>query len=99
MLDRCERDFRQMARAMRQRKLSRVLGEDDIPGVFGRKREFIPIALASSPATTIVKMSVLPTRMQELLADATRKLRKRIRSAVGRDGARRRRDLFRAAAE
>jgi glycolate oxidase FAD binding subunit len=37
---------------------------------FAHKREFIPIALASSPATTIVKMNVLPTRIKGALAAA-----------------------------
>jgi len=44
--------------------------EQDLPTVWNRQREFIPIALASSPATTIVKMSVLPTRMKDALAAA-----------------------------
>jgi FAD/FMN-containing dehydrogenase len=44
--------------------------EQDLPPAWNRQREFIPIALASSPATTIVKMSVLPTRMKDALAAA-----------------------------
>ncbi len=40
---------------------------DDLRAAWGRKREFIPIALASSPATTIMKLSVLPTRIAEML--------------------------------
>jgi glycolate oxidase FAD binding subunit len=43
---------------------------ENLPAASARKREFIPIALASSPATTIVKMSVLPMRMKEALAAA-----------------------------
>jgi glycolate oxidase FAD binding subunit len=43
---------------------------DNLRPAFNRKREFIPIALASSPAATIVKMSVLPMRMAEALANA-----------------------------
>jgi glycolate oxidase FAD binding subunit len=43
---------------------------ENLPPAWSRKREFIPIALASSPATTIVKMSVLPTRMKEAMAAA-----------------------------
>jgi glycolate oxidase FAD binding subunit len=43
---------------------------ENLPPAWSRKREFIPIALASSPATTIVKMSVLPTRMKETMAAA-----------------------------
>jgi len=44
--------------------------EETLPPAWNRQREFIPIALASSPATTIVKMSVLPTRMKDALAAA-----------------------------
>jgi glycolate oxidase FAD binding subunit len=43
---------------------------ENLPPAWARKREFVPIALASSPATTIVKLSVLPTRMAEVLASA-----------------------------
>jgi glycolate oxidase FAD binding subunit len=42
--------------------------EETLPPVWNCQREFIPIALASSPATTIVKISVLPTRMKDALA-------------------------------
>src|SRR5271154_2091409 len=42
--------------------------EESLAPAWNRQREFIPIALASSPATTIVKMSVLPTRMKDALA-------------------------------
>jgi glycolate oxidase FAD binding subunit len=48
-----------------------VLAENLQPA-FNRKREFIPIALASSPATTVVKMSVLPMRQAGVLAGAQR---------------------------
>jgi glycolate oxidase FAD binding subunit len=34
---------------------------------FAYKREFVPIVLESSPATTIVKISVLPARLKEAL--------------------------------
>jgi FAD/FMN-containing dehydrogenase len=40
---------------------------DDLRAAWGRKREFIPIALASSPATTIMKLGVLPRRIAEML--------------------------------
>ncbi len=46
-----------------------VLAADRIPGAFGRKREFIPIALAFSPAATILKISVLPSRLKEILVE------------------------------
>lgn len=46
-----------------------VLAENVRPA-FNRKREFIPIALETSPATSIVKISVLPARMAETLEHA-----------------------------
>jgi glycolate oxidase FAD binding subunit len=46
-----------------------VLAEN-LNAAWARKREFIPIAMASSPATTIVKISVLPARMSDVLAAA-----------------------------
>ncbi|MGB0033982.1 MAG: FAD-binding oxidoreductase [Candidatus Acidiferrales bacterium] len=49
-----------------------VLGDDQRPSVWGRLREFIPIALESSPATTIMKIGVLPMRMKEMLESAAR---------------------------
>jgi glycolate oxidase FAD binding subunit len=47
-----------------------LLTEQSLPPVWNRQREFVPIALACSPATTIVKMSVLPARMKDALAAA-----------------------------
>ena len=43
---------------------------DNLPPAWARKREFVPIALASSPATTIMKISVPPMRMKDALAAA-----------------------------
>jgi glycolate oxidase FAD binding subunit len=71
VLDRSERDMRAMARKFGAASVA-VLGQDQIPGTFGRKREFIAIALASSPATTIVKISVVPQQMKDVLAEAER---------------------------
>lgn len=45
-----------------------LLEASQIPGAFGRKREFIPISLESSPATIVTKLSALPSRMPDLLA-------------------------------
>jgi len=45
-----------------------LIPKESTAAAFARKREFIPIALASSPATTIVKMSVLPARIKDALA-------------------------------
>jgi glycolate oxidase FAD binding subunit len=47
-----------------------LIPEKTLAGAFSRKREFIPIALASSPATTIIKMSVLPAKMTDALSAA-----------------------------
>ena len=61
---------------------------------FARKREFIPIALESSPATTIVKISVLPMRMTEALATAAQEPPKAT-ACVGPRWRAARHDLFR----
>ena len=65
VLDRCEGEFRQLAQECGC-AASHAVAADAVAGVAGRKREFIPIALASSPAATILKISLLPTRMKEL---------------------------------
>lgn len=44
-----------------------ILQGDDVRAAFGRKREFVPIALESSAAATIIKAAVLPSRMGEIL--------------------------------
>jgi glycolate oxidase FAD binding subunit len=71
VLDRCDREFRKRAQECGCQS-SKALAGDAALGIAARKREFIAIALASSPAATIVKMSVLPTRMKELLANAAK---------------------------
>lgn len=71
VLARYEADFRRMAGELRALNMS-VLDENTRPPAFSRKREFIPIILASSPAATIMKISVLPTRMKNLLVEAAR---------------------------
>jgi glycolate oxidase FAD binding subunit len=68
VLDRCEADLREIAEQCGAVDVT-VLAADRIPGAFGRKREFIPIALASSSATTILKISVLPSRLKDVLAE------------------------------
>jgi glycolate oxidase FAD binding subunit len=67
VLDRCEAELRRMAEQAGALGVS-ALGREQIPGAFGRKREFVAIALESSPGTTILKLSVLPSRMNEILA-------------------------------
>lgn len=71
VLARYERDFREMAEKCGAVGMT-VLAQEQIAGAFGRKREFIPIALESSPATTVLKMSVLPRRMNDAVTAAGR---------------------------
>jgi glycolate oxidase FAD binding subunit len=71
VLARYEADYRQMAGELGATNVT-VLDENTRPPAFSRKREFIPIALSASPATTIMKISVLPARMKEVLAEAQR---------------------------
>lgn len=71
VLARYQSDFQKMAEGLGAAHTS-VLDANTRPPAFSRKREFIPIALASSPATTIMKISVLPTRMKEILVAAER---------------------------
>jgi glycolate oxidase FAD binding subunit len=67
VLNRYAADLKQMAEQAGATSLT-LLGAGQIPGAFARKREFIPIALESSPATVVMKLSILPGRMSELLA-------------------------------
>ena len=71
VLARYEADYRRMAEELGAANVA-VLDDKTRPPAFSRKREFIPIVLASSPATTIMKISVLPARMKEVLAEAQR---------------------------
>jgi glycolate oxidase FAD binding subunit len=73
VLDRCEREFRAMAEGSGATHLAKTGTEASptaLAAAFGRKREFVPIALASSPACTIIKMSVLPEHLEHALACA-----------------------------
>jgi len=65
-LDRIAKDLQRMAEQSGATGFT-VLAEN-LPPAWTRKCEFIPIALASSPATTIVKISVLHTHMKDALA-------------------------------
>ncbi|MGB8525157.1 MAG: FAD-binding oxidoreductase [Candidatus Acidiferrales bacterium] len=47
-----------------------VLGSSQIGPAFARKREFVPIALSASPATTILKICVVPMKISEALKAA-----------------------------
>ena len=66
VLARCERELREMAEFTGANN-AEMVDQKHLASVFGRQREFVPIALESSPATTVVKMSVLPSRMAEVL--------------------------------
>ena len=67
-LDRIAKDLQRMAEQSGATGFTILAA--NLPPAWTRKCEFIPIALASSPATTIVKMSVLPTNMKDALAAA-----------------------------
>ena len=67
ILERYETELRAMAAQAGATSVS-VLQGDDVRAAFARKREFVSIARESSPAATIIKAAVLPTRMQEILA-------------------------------
>lgn len=67
VLNRCESELRNFADQCGAK--TAVTLSDQVPGAFGRKREFIPIALASSRATTILKISVAPLKLKETLAE------------------------------
>jgi glycolate oxidase FAD binding subunit len=71
VLDRCEREVRSMAEGAGATHLAKRGTDDrpaDLAAAFGRKREFIPIALESSPACTIMKVSVVPEHLEHALA-------------------------------
>jgi FAD/FMN-containing dehydrogenase len=69
VLRRYERELKQMAEESNCGS-GEVLGDDDHPASFGRLREFVPIALESSPATTILKLGVVRSKMKDILAAA-----------------------------
>ena len=71
VLNRCGADLQRMAEEAGATEFA-VLADENLRPAFNRKREFVPIALASSQAATIMKMSVLPMRMAEALAAAER---------------------------
>lgn len=67
VLHRYAADLKQMAEKAGVVALT-ILEANQIPAALGRKREFIPISLESSPATIVMKLSALPTRMPDLFA-------------------------------
>ena len=68
MLGRYEREMRAIAERSGMASVT-FLQDEQVRGAFGRKREFVPIAQGFSPAATILKASVLPSRMGEILAE------------------------------
>jgi len=67
VLKRCEDEFFKMAEDCGGSHLAAVRG-DEFSAASGFTREFVPLALGASPAATIVKISVLPTRMKDAIA-------------------------------
>jgi glycolate oxidase FAD binding subunit len=65
--DRYQRELKQMAQQAGCDHYE-ILGDENNLASFGRVREFIPIALESSPATAILKLSALPAKLAEVLA-------------------------------
>jgi glycolate oxidase FAD binding subunit len=69
VLSRYEAELRTMAAESAAANVT-VLGDRVRAAAFAFKREFIPIALQASPATTIVKISVLSARLKDALTAA-----------------------------
>jgi len=73
VLARYERELRAMAEQTGAEQVT-VLDDNTRPAAFSRKREFVAIALspATSPATTIMKLSAQPARLKELMDEVGR---------------------------
>jgi glycolate oxidase FAD binding subunit len=71
VIARCERELREMAELCGANN-AQIVAEGKVSSVFGRAREFVPITLESSAATTIVKMSVQPSRMADMIGVAAK---------------------------
>lgn len=71
VLDRCEAELRAMVGGACGTHFASI-GDDKTPSAlaaaFGRLREFVPIALESSPASTIMKLAVLPEHLEHAIA-------------------------------
>lgn len=65
VLTRYEREFRSIADEAECGSCA-IFGDDEKPASFGRVREFIPIALESSPATTVIKLSVVRSKIRDI---------------------------------
>ena len=66
--ERFEAELRVMAEQARAGNISILQGEQ-VAAAFGRKREFVAIALESSPAAVILKASILPSRMGAMFGE------------------------------
>ncbi len=70
VLDRYQRELQQIA-GQGGCQDCEICGDEKNPASFGRVREFIPIALESSAATMILRVSVLPAKLNELLVSVS----------------------------
>jgi len=68
VLARCETEVRAMAAPSGAVSIS-ILSDRQVHAAFARKREFVPIALASSPAAVVLKVGVLPSKMNDALKE------------------------------
>lgn len=66
VLQRYESELRQMAETAGCERCE-ILGDEKNPASLGRVREFVPIALESSPASVVLKLSVTPTKVPSIL--------------------------------
>jgi glycolate oxidase FAD binding subunit len=71
VLERCARDLRQMAEQAGATALTTREGQGPLAASAGT-HEFVPAAMASSPGATILKLSVLPTKMRAIVDAAAR---------------------------
>ncbi|MGB6470331.1 MAG: FAD-binding oxidoreductase [Candidatus Acidiferrales bacterium] len=71
VLDRYTRDLLRIAEQSRAAHIATLDGPE-VAAAFARQREFVAIALRSSPAPTILKIGVLPTKMKDVLDAAAR---------------------------
>ena len=71
VLERCARDLRQMAEENAATTFA-PLPEERLLAASRRIGEFVSVALASSPAAAILKLSVLPTNMRAILDAAAK---------------------------
>jgi glycolate oxidase FAD binding subunit len=69
LLARYEKDLRRMAEESGAESVA-ILAKEQLQPAWVRKREFVPIALAVSPAATILKISVLPSQLSDVLVKA-----------------------------